>query len=133
MRAEHGVTTLAEEHQAVGDDRQIAETGAREVPRNDIVEAVADDGEHDVVSTAKGDKAGEAGVDIDSVENAVEGGAAAMQKRDLTGHAVGGADQARPPLRFDIAPARSGEGLEQNVGDIAGRNRSVEIDRKSVV
>ena len=132
MGAEYGVTIWCDEHQAVGDDRQVVEAGAREDPRDGVVETVADDVQHDVTLTAKGDEAGETGIDVDGVEKPIEGGTAASQERDLTSHAVGGADEARPPLRFDIVPARRCESLEQNVGDIAGRNRSVEVANYSM-
>lgn len=119
------MTILGQEHQAIGDNRQVAQADARQDAPDGVIEAVADDDRLDVMVSAEGDEIDETRIDVDGVEQMIEGRAAAMQQRHLAGHANGGADQARLPLGFDVAPARCRKGFQQHVGHVACRNRSI--------
>jgi hypothetical protein len=70
----------------------------------------------------------EAQVGFNGIERGVDLVGGSREKCRLPREAFARADAASDPFGFDLAPFRRGKALEYQVGRIAKRNRTVEVD-----
>ena len=113
--------------QVAGHDLQVAQAMPAQHRADRMVEPVADDGQRRSGIGHRGGEPAEVGIDGHAGEVLVELVAAAVEQRDLPGHAFARADPAFAPVDLEHVPAGAGEPHQQRIGDVFLGDRAVEI------
>lgn len=92
-----------------------------------VVEAITEDDDLHAYGVGGIHKSREARIDLDASDICIKFGYITAEQRDLAGHAFTRSDQATPPLRFQVFPAKATEPGQRGVGDISECDRAIEI------
>ncbi len=115
--------------QMIGNDLDAGNAVIGENPTDEIVYPVAYHAHADAVAPAKGNEIRKAGIDLDRIEKGVEFRLRGLDQRDLRPHAFRSGYLAFRPGSFEALPFRSRKSLQNTIGDVLDRDRSVEITK----
>src|SRR5512146_365353 len=105
----------------------MREAVASENAANEVVHAVTDDDERYALLPAPRGQCLEAGRERYGIEDRIELGVRAAEQRNLSAHAFGCIDESAEPSRFEPAPGRQREPLEDVIRGIARGDGAIEV------